>query len=88
MPPEWADQVAATLSAGHFLCHVFHLDYVLKKGAEVAGPYASLADGAHTFAVTNFYHRRLRPLGGGATGDVDLPVPSQINTDVGAHPCL
>ena len=36
MPPEWADQVAATLSSGHFLCHVFHLDYVLKKGTDPA----------------------------------------------------
>ena len=36
MPPEWADQVAATLSYGHFLCHVFHLDYVLKKGTDPA----------------------------------------------------
>lgn len=36
VPPEWADQVAATLSYGHFLCHVFHLDYVLKKGADPA----------------------------------------------------
>ncbi|MBB1492506.1 D-lactate dehydrogenase [Paracoccus sp. MC1854] len=34
VPPEWADKVAATLSYGHFLCHVFHLDYVLKKGAD------------------------------------------------------
>ena len=36
VPPEWADQVAATLSYSHFLCHVFHLDYVLKKGADPA----------------------------------------------------
>ena len=36
VPPEWADQVAATLSYGHFLCHVFHLGYVLKKGADPA----------------------------------------------------
>ena len=36
VPPEWADKVAATLSYGHFLCHVFHLDYVLKKGADPA----------------------------------------------------
>lgn len=34
VPAEWADKVAATLSYGHFLCHVFHLDYVLKKGAD------------------------------------------------------
>lgn len=58
----------------------------LELGVEEA--LGLLLVGAHTFAVTNFYHRRLRPLGGGATGDVDLPVPSQINTDVGAHPCL
>lgn len=34
VPPELRDQVAATLSYGHFLCHVFHLDYVLKRGAD------------------------------------------------------
>lgn len=33
MPPDLAPQVAATLACGHFLCHVFHLDYVLKRGA-------------------------------------------------------
>jgi D-lactate dehydrogenase len=34
VPPELRDQVAATLAYGHFLCHVFHLDYVLKRGAD------------------------------------------------------
>ena len=34
VPPAQAGQVAATLAYGHFLCHVFHLDYVLKKGAD------------------------------------------------------
>ena len=36
VPPAQAGQVAATLAYGHFLCHVFHLDYVLKKGADPA----------------------------------------------------
>jgi D-lactate dehydrogenase len=44
VPPEWADQVAATLSAGHFLCHVFHLDYVLKKGADPAAFQKAMLD--------------------------------------------
>ncbi|HVG48683.1 MAG TPA: D-lactate dehydrogenase [Rubellimicrobium sp.] len=34
VPEAMRDQVAATLAYGHFLCHVFHLDYVLKRGAD------------------------------------------------------
>lgn len=34
VPEAVRDQVAATLAYGHFLCHVFHLDYVLKRGAD------------------------------------------------------
>ncbi len=41
-PPEVRDQVAATLAYGHFLCHVFHLDYVLKRGADPAAFKAAM----------------------------------------------
>ncbi|MEK8027577.1 D-lactate dehydrogenase [Pseudaquabacterium rugosum] len=34
LPPAIADQIEHTLIYGHFLCHVFHQDYVLKKGAD------------------------------------------------------
>lgn len=34
VPPELENHVAATLAYGHFLCHVFHLDYVLRRGAD------------------------------------------------------
>ena len=58
MPPDWADQVAATLSAGHFLCHVFHLDYVLKKGADPAAFQKAMldAEGAEYPAEHNVGH--------------------------------
>ena len=61
VPPALAGQVAATLAYGHFLCHVFHLDYVLKKGADpVAFKKAMLAmldaDGAEYPAEHNVGH--------------------------------
>lgn len=34
VPPQLAGDVVATLAYGHFLCHVFHLDYVLRRGAD------------------------------------------------------
>lgn len=34
VPPELRSQVLATLSYGHFLCNVFHLDYLLKPGTD------------------------------------------------------
>ncbi|PWR04170.1 D-lactate dehydrogenase [Meridianimarinicoccus roseus] len=34
LPPEIDDQIAVKLYYGHFLCHVFHQDYVVKKGAD------------------------------------------------------
>ena len=61
VPPALADQVAATLSYGHFLCHVFHLDYVLKKGADPAAFKKAMlemldADGAEYPAEHNVGH--------------------------------
>lgn len=32
LPPAIADKVEKSLYYGHFLCHVFHQDYILKKG--------------------------------------------------------
>ncbi|MGF7149857.1 D-lactate dehydrogenase [Sphingomonas zeicaulis] len=34
LPPTIADQIVHSLYYGHFFCHVFHQDYVLKKGAD------------------------------------------------------
>lgn len=34
LEPRLAEQLAAKLYYGHFLCHVFHHDYVLKKGVD------------------------------------------------------
>lgn len=34
LPPEIANQIDKSLYYGHFFCHVFHQDYVLKKGAD------------------------------------------------------
>lgn len=61
-----ADQVAATLVYGNFLCHVFHLDYVLKKGADpIAFKKAMLemldADGGEypaNHSVGQLYHAK------------------------------
>ncbi len=34
LPEEIASQIDISLYYGHFFCHVFHQDYVLKKGAD------------------------------------------------------
>ncbi len=34
LPPEIAGQISHRLYYGHFLCHVLHQDYVVKKGAD------------------------------------------------------
>lgn len=34
LPPHIADKIEKKLYYGHFFCHVFHQDYVLKKGAD------------------------------------------------------
>ena len=34
LPPEIGDQLVARLYYGHFLCHVLHQDYIVKKGAD------------------------------------------------------
>ncbi|WP_423068518.1 D-lactate dehydrogenase [Devosia sp. CN2-171] len=35
-PPEISDKFQAQLHCAHFLCHVFHQNYVIKKGVDVA----------------------------------------------------
>ncbi|MDC0660751.1 D-lactate dehydrogenase [Leisingera sp. SS27] len=35
LPPEIGDQLAGRLYYGHFMCHVLHQDYIVKKGADV-----------------------------------------------------
>lgn len=35
VPKELADQIAAPFTLAHFFCHVFHLDFVAKKGADI-----------------------------------------------------
>jgi D-lactate dehydrogenase len=34
LPPDMDEQVVHKLYYGHFFCHVFHQDYILKKGAD------------------------------------------------------
>jgi len=34
LPPAIADAIEARLYYGHFFCHVFHQDYILKKGVD------------------------------------------------------
>ncbi|NSY40883.1 D-lactate dehydrogenase [Leisingera sp. ANG59] len=34
LPPEIADQLVSRLYYGHFMCHVLHQDYIVKKGAD------------------------------------------------------
>lgn len=34
-PPDVQSEIYAVLPYGHFLCHVFHLDYILRAGADV-----------------------------------------------------
>ncbi|KIC32476.1 D-lactate dehydrogenase [Leisingera sp. ANG-M7] len=35
LPPEIGDQLVSRLYYGHFMCHVLHQDYIVKKGADV-----------------------------------------------------
>ena len=34
LPPEIINQIDQALYYGHFMCHVFHQDYILKKGSD------------------------------------------------------
>lgn len=34
LPPEIADNLVSSLYYGHFMCHVLHQDYIVKKGAD------------------------------------------------------
>lgn len=34
LPPEFDDKLVHRLYYGHFMCHVFHQDYIVKKGVE------------------------------------------------------
>ncbi|WP_304165561.1 D-lactate dehydrogenase [Lonsdalea britannica] len=34
LPPEISDQLVHRLYYGHFMCHVFHQDYIVKKGVD------------------------------------------------------
>ncbi|KAA8999982.1 D-lactate dehydrogenase [Affinibrenneria salicis] len=35
LPPEFDDMLVHRLYYGHFMCHVFHQDYIVKKGVDV-----------------------------------------------------
>ncbi|WP_299997637.1 D-lactate dehydrogenase [uncultured Cedecea sp.] len=35
LPPEISDKISHSLYYGHFMCHVFHQDYIVKKGVDV-----------------------------------------------------
>lgn len=42
LPPEIANQIEKSLYYGHFFCHVFHQDYILKKGADAKAVKAAM----------------------------------------------
>lgn len=44
LPPEISDQIVHKLYYGHFMCHVLHQDYVVKKGADVKALKAAMLD--------------------------------------------
>lgn len=35
LPPEISDKISHRLYYGHFMCHVFHQDYIVKKGVDI-----------------------------------------------------
>ena len=45
LPREIADQVELALYYGHFMCHVFHQDYIFKKGTNIQAIKAALLQG-------------------------------------------
>jgi D-lactate dehydrogenase len=44
LPPDLAACFHAELHCAHFLCHVFHREYVVKKGVDIAGLKARMLD--------------------------------------------
>ncbi len=44
LPPEIEDQLVHKLYYGHFMCHVLHQDYVVKKGADPKALKAAMLD--------------------------------------------
>jgi D-lactate dehydrogenase len=45
LPPEIEQQLVAKLYYGHFMCHVFHQDYIVKKGADAHAIKAQMLAG-------------------------------------------
>ena len=44
IPPEIEAQLDLSLDYGHFMCHVFHRDYIFKKGAALHAMKAKLLE--------------------------------------------
>ncbi len=44
LPEEIRSQLVSALYYGHFMCHVFHQDYILKKGADAAAIKQQMLD--------------------------------------------
>ncbi|ASJ72589.1 D-lactate dehydrogenase [Granulosicoccus antarcticus] len=44
LPPEISDQLVHKLYYGHFMCHVMHQDYIVRKGADVAALKAKMLE--------------------------------------------
>lgn len=44
LPPEIADQLVSSLYYGHFMCHVLHQDYIVKKGADAKALKAAMLE--------------------------------------------
>ena len=47
LPPEFDDALTHRLYYGHFLCHVFHQDYIVKKGVDVHALKEKMLDILH-----------------------------------------
>ena len=44
LPPEISEQLVHKLYYGHFMCHVMHQDYIVRKGADVAALKAGMLE--------------------------------------------
>ena len=44
LPPEISDHLVHKLYYGHFMCHVMHQDYIVRKGADVAALKARMLE--------------------------------------------
>lgn len=87
LPPEIAADIVQPLYYGHFLCHVFHQDYLVRKGADPEAVKARMlalldARGAQYPAEHNFGHLYAAP-DSLATHYRRLDPANQLNPGIG-----